>query len=123
MEMHYLALDIGKRRTGVAFAESDVGVPVSLPTLEHTTLEELAEQVSALITERKIDHVVLGLPKLPGGEEGEQATYVRSFLPTLTKLGIPYSFIDERYSTQRTPDIDPDAAAACSILAVKLDLE
>ena len=117
--MRYLALDIGSRRTGVAYAESDMGIPFPLETIQHTSLEELEQEVHRLLQDRSVDRVIIGLPLLPSGEEGEQVEYVRSFLPFLE--GIPYELVDERYTTPKGQNGDGDSHAACQILSVILD--
>jgi len=128
----YLALDLGKSRTGVAFCDSDIGVPVALDTIEHRSRKELLTRVRTIVAERRIDSLVVGLPLLPSGEEGEQATWVRSCAEDLQKIGLPLDFVDERYSTPQTRhrlskneaisggSLDGDAAAACGILQTHL---
>ena len=119
--MNYLALDIGKRRTGVAFAEDEVGVPLSLETLIHESEDALLSAVQKLYTDRHIDHIVIGLPLLLSGEEGSQASFCKDIAHTLSERGISCSLLDERYSTPRNTEIDPDSAAACAILSTFLD--
>ncbi len=119
--MRYLALDIGSRRTGVAYGESSLGIAHPLETITHTSLEELHSRIEPLLKERKVDHLVIGLPRLPSGDEGEQARFVRSFLPLIGDF--PYSLIDERHTTPKGQEGDGDSHAACQILTVKLDLE
>lgn len=121
---HFLALDIGLARTGVAFGDDEQDFIVALDTLHHSTLDELATQVSRLVCEKKIDRMVVGLPRLPSGEEGEQAGIVRAAAKVIrSKTGLSVDFIDERYTT-KTPlsglKSDPDAESACQILSVYL---
>lgn len=120
-EMRYIALDIGQRRTGVAYAESGLGVPFPLETITHTSLEELYTKLKPLLEERSIDEIIIGLPLLPSGDEGSQAEFVRSFSSLLGDF--PHEFLDERYTTSREKISDGDARSACEILTVKLDLE
>ena len=121
--MHYFALDIGTRRTGIAFADDEGRVPVALETIKHASFDALEEQLLSLIKERAIDHIILGLPLLLSGAEGEQVVVVRDFARRLSKRDIPLSFIDERYTTPRTAEIDGDSAAACQILQTFLDIK
>ena len=129
--MRYLALDIGTKRTGVAYGDDDVGIALALPTLTHNSMEELQEHVRALVKERRIDRLVVGLPLLPGGTEGSQATLVREAAAPLQSEGISVDFIDERHTTSKkpkrrsrkhAPDIprgDPDSVAASQILEMR----
>jgi putative Holliday junction resolvase len=126
--MRFLALDIGERRTGVAYLDDATGVPLPLDTLHHANEAEFRAQVSALVDARKIDSIVVGLPRLPDGSEGAQARFVRERAAGLPSLSLPLEFIDERYTTPQRKtghkegkmpgSDDPDAAAACEILRV-----
>jgi putative Holliday junction resolvase len=132
LNMHrYLALDIGTRKTGVAFASDDTGIALPLPTLQHQSIKELVDQVTTLCRERSITQMVIGLPRLLSGEEGEQALYVRGVADQLAVLQLPITFVDERYTTSGTgsrlekrvkidTEIDDNAAAASHILGVFL---
>ena len=119
--MRVLALDIGTRRTGVAFATFPPGIALILPTLRHTSIPRLLDQVAQLVHVRRIDHIVVGLPLLSSGKEGVQAQRVRALLPSLAFLNARVSTLDERYSTVRNSPQDPDAMAAWEILTVFID--
>jgi len=116
--MTILALDIGKRRTGVAFADDDMRVPLALDTLNHASDDEFLEKVLSLMSEKDISKVVVGLPLLPSGEEGSQVEFVRSITQKLEDRGISVEYIDERYTTPKKGLSDGDAAAACAILGL-----
>lgn len=112
-----LALDIGMRRTGVAYLDEETAVPLPLDTIAHRTTEELLDRIGVLVAERKIDSLVVGLPLLPSGQEGAQATYVRTVAEQMTVRGFPpLTFRDERYTTPRSRTGDPDASAALNLL-------
>lgn len=117
--MRILALDVGERRTGVAFIDSTAAVPLALQTIEHASTSELFEAVQSLITDRIIDHIILGLPYLPSGEEGAQAKYVRSIGDHLEEIA-PLTYVDERYSSHNPHGIDHNAAAACKLAEIGL---
>ena len=114
-----LALDIGTKRTGVAYLDESVGVPLPLPTITHGNEQELVDAVRALAAQRGADRLIIGLPRLPGGEEGAQASLVRKTADQLQQAtALPMVFVDERYTTPREPsDRDPNAEAAWNILA------
>lgn len=111
-----LALDLGKRRTGVAYFDDAVGIPLPLATLVAAGDEELTRQIIALARERKVDRLLVGLPLLPSGAEGSQATWTRTIVRILTDCGYAVSLLDERYSTPRGKAADPDALAALNLL-------
>jgi putative Holliday junction resolvase len=120
--MRVLALDIGLRRTGVAFADMSHGIPLPLPTLRHASMEELAEQVRSVVAARKITTVVVGIPLLPSGGSGKQTEIVRDAVAHFAlSPEIAIEEFDERYTTLKDPEIDDrDAAAACQILTTYL---
>lgn len=120
--MLLLALDIGNRRTGVALADDTAGFVMALDTIHHKKEEELIDAIDVIVKKRQISELIVGLPRLPGGEEGSQAVHVRAVVEKLTaKIGIPVTLIDERFSTHAAKNgSDPDAAAACSMLDVIL---
>lgn len=121
--MRLLALDLGRRRTGVAFADSSVGVPLALDTIQTGSEKDLVDQILQLCDEREIDLVVLGLPLLPSGDEGSQSAFAHLIGERLIDAGVEVGYLDERYTTQARPkkdDVDGDASAACEILLMFL---
>ncbi|MCK5016079.1 MAG: Holliday junction resolvase RuvX [Candidatus Peribacteraceae bacterium] len=118
--MNVLALDIGLRRTGVAFADVSTGVPVALDTIHHKSFDELFLRIKKILEDKKVNHMVLGLPLLPSGDEGEQCEHVRNFANLLENV-ITYSTVDERYTSFSNREVDSDASAAVHILQTYLD--
>lgn len=110
-----LALDIGTKRTGVAFLDEAIQIPLPLATLHHDSVSSLLSQLSSLIEERHIDRLIVGLPLLPSGEEGSQTRLVRSIVEQMLARGWPVTFKDERYTTPRGKSADPDAIAALNL--------
>lgn len=120
--MKYLGIDVGTRRSGIAFADSKDDILFSLKTFNHKTEDELFLEITRLVTEKQIDEVVLGNPLLLSGEAGKQSGIVLALAQRLSEVRIPYSLCDERYTSNGANLYDKDAAAACEILAVKLNL-
>ncbi len=128
-----MGLDIGDERTGVAFADQEVGIPHAHSTLNKTVAES---QILALITERSVDTVVVGLPLNDDGSEGPQCLKVRAVVKRLVKrTQAKFIFVDEygssveaievlRQSGRRIRDKgDVDSASAAIILQRYLDSE
>ena len=118
-----LALDIGNRRTGVAFADESSGYIIALDTVRHHTEQELIDAVIPIVQHRTIAELIIGLPRLPQGEEGSQAMVARNIGEALSQsLSIPVMYVDERFtSMNRVKGTDPDAQAACTLLSIVLD--
>jgi len=111
-----LAIDIGTKRTGLAFLDEETGVPIPLSTLHHEDTASLLSQLAAIMEERRIDQCIVGLPLLPSGQEGSQAAFVRSIAEQMRLRGWAITFKDERYTTPRGKSADPDAIAALNLL-------
>lgn len=98
--MKILGIDYGDRYIG--FAECDENEIIAYP-LEAVKIKSMREgiDVSAKIAERdKIGRIVIGLPLMPDGAEGERALKTRAFGRVLAKVtGINVEYYDERLST------------------------
>ena len=119
-----LALDLGLRRTGVAFGDDEKFMIIALDTIAHKTTDELIAALGPIITARKVSRLIVGLPRLLDGSEGKQANIVREMAQTIeAKLSLPIEFIDERYTTNSVKKMtgDPDAQSACVLLEIALD--
>ena len=107
----------------MAFAGEKDGFVMALETLHHSSEDDLLNQVSALTKERGINELIIGLPRLPQGEEGSQAQKITMLAARLEKdLSLKVTLIDERYTSMtRENGVDPDARAACALLSVVVD--
>jgi putative Holliday junction resolvase len=98
--MRRLGIDLGTVRTGVAIAEPEVQVATPLCTLRHQNLAEAVSKVSALVSERDIRQVIVGLPLLLDGTEGDAARRVRQFAGALhATTAVSVRLWDERLSS------------------------
>lgn len=118
--MNVIALDVGERHTGVAYADMRTSIPLPLATIAHRDVTDLVARVIALCTERSVTQLVIGLPLLPCGKEGTQARTVREVAANLRDAGLCTAFVDERYTTPKRAS-DAHADAACEILRTALD--
>jgi putative Holliday junction resolvase len=91
--MRFLALDVGERRIGLAYGDTDVKITTPQGALvnDENVLAELANIIERL----RIDQLVIGLPRNSRGEETKQSAYVREFSAGLASLGRPIVFQDE----------------------------
>jgi putative holliday junction resolvase len=95
-----LALDLGKRRIGLALSD-ELGITAQgLETLERTNIREDLARLSHLATEKNVALILMGNPLHMSGREGRQVEYTRDFAARLgTATGLPIEFWDERLTT------------------------
>lgn len=95
-----LALDLGKKRIGLALSDALGMTAQGLPTLERTTLREDLRHLSHLARENNVSLILLGLPLHLSGAEGRQASWVREFGERLgAETGVKIGYWDERLTT------------------------
>jgi putative Holliday junction resolvase len=97
-----LALDVGKKRIGLALSD-ELGITAQgLPTLERRNKRTDFAALSALVREYGVGQIVLGLPLRMSGEEGTQADWVRSFADELKGyVDVPIDLRDERWTSKQ----------------------
>ena len=130
--MKYLAIDVGRKRTGLAVCDPSETITSPLVVI---TGRDVIEQIVRAVMENEIDAVVVGLPLNMDGSEGPQAKAVREFASQLReRLDIPMHFQDERLTsfsaddklavadfTRKKKRKRQDAIAAAEILAAFLE--
>ena len=95
-----LALDVGKRRIGLAISDGLGITAQGLPTLQRTTVREDLANLADLSRERDVTLFLVGDPLHMSGDKSRQAQYIRDFAARLTeRTGIPVQFWDERLTT------------------------
>ena len=93
-----LALDFGRVRIGAAISDELQLLAHPLETIpaDKNTLSRIAE----IVSQRKIDHVVTGVPRQMNGQMGAAATEVLEFVEKLRAvLPCPVVTSDERLTT------------------------
>jgi putative holliday junction resolvase len=95
-----LALDVGKKRIGLAVSDA-LGISAQgLPTFQRTRIREDLRQLAALVREREISLLLVGHPLHMSGTESRQAVYTREFAERLrAETGVPVVYWDERLTT------------------------
>ncbi len=115
----FLALDLGTRRTGVAFGNRLLRSARPLATVQATGDTRMA-QIQSRVQEWQPEALVVGVPFHPDGAEHENTLLARKFARSLRgRFKLPVFEVDERYSTTEALSNgsgDPDAGAACVIL-------
>ena len=96
-----LALDVGRRRIGLAVSDALGITAQGLPTYERGNIRQDLIYFGTLCRERGIGSLLIGLPlHMRSGDESRQAEYVRDFAAKLKlETGLPIVFWDERLTT------------------------
>ena len=95
-----LGLDLGSKTIGIAICDSSFAIASPLETLRRRKFTQDAIDLAALIAERDVGGLVLGLPRNIDGSEGPRAQSTRQFAANLLgRSDIPIAFWDERFST------------------------
>ena len=95
-----LALDLGKRRIGLAISDPLGITAQGLPNLVRTTKRADLALLQQLIRQREVGLVLLGNPIGMRGAEGRQSGWVREFAGAIEKYtGLPVKLWDERLTS------------------------
>jgi len=105
--MRFLGIDHGTRRIGLAYGD-DIGVATPLPAI---TTADPAKQwacLGALLKDRRITEVVLGLPLNMDGSSGPKAKEVEAFAQRIrSDFGLPVHLVDERLTSYEAESTIP----------------
>lgn len=130
-----LAIDYGKKRTGLAVTDILRITANPLITIE---TKQLMTWLKDYFAKEIVDEVVVGYPKQMNGEDSESMQYIRVFLAQFEQTfpSIPIKLYDERFTSvlahqamidggmkrsQRQNKMMVDKIAACIILEGYLD--
>jgi putative holliday junction resolvase len=95
-----LALDLGKKRIGLAVSDPLRITAQGLPNLDRTNKRTDLAALDALVKDREIGLFLMGNPINMGGKEGRQSGWVREFAAALESYtGVPVQFWDERLTS------------------------
>ena len=98
--MAIIAIDFGKRRIGLAIAESADSAAYPLGTITRVSRDKDLEQLRSWIDSRAASQLVVGLPLNMDGSEGSSARAARTFGAQLaTHLQLPVDYADERLTS------------------------
>jgi putative holliday junction resolvase len=93
-----LALDFGRARIGVAISDELLLLAHPLETIPAN--EQALSRVAEIVRERKVDHVIAGIPRQMNGQIGAAATEALQFVEKLRAiLPCPVATWDERLTT------------------------
>jgi putative Holliday junction resolvase len=122
--MRILALDHGSARCGCAVCDPTETIVRPIGAIAKPDSGEGQNALAELIDAESVELVLIGLPRLPSGEEGAQAAAARSFAGRLrAKIAVPVELYDERFTTRMAQasihegaSADEDSLAAAHLL-------
>jgi putative Holliday junction resolvase len=96
-----LALDLGKKRIGIAISD-ELGITAQgLETMERRGRRDDIEDLRKLVVERGVTRILMGDPLHMSGDSSRQGAYTREFAGELErKTGLPVELRDERWTSR-----------------------
>ena len=95
-----LALDLGRKRIGMALSDPLHLTAQGLPTLQRINLRTDLDAIDELASEHEVELILMGFPLHMDGREGRQTEYTRDFAERLTaRTGRAVRFWDERMTS------------------------
>lgn len=93
-----LALDYGRKRTGVAVSDPLKIIANGLTTVASHELLAFIQQYTA---KEQVERIIIGLPKQMSGELSESMNYIQPFVVRLKKAfpDMPVEYVDERFTS------------------------
>lgn len=95
-----LGLDLGRKRIGVAGCDGTGLIATGLETIYRKSFAQVVANLEAIIRDREVQVLVVGLPYSMDGTVGPQARQVLKFAQALsTALQLPVEYVDERLTS------------------------
>lgn len=95
-----LALDYGRRKIGVALADSEARIAEPYTTLERINRNEDMRRLREFARDHHVKQIVVGLPLRLDGTPGEMAGEATRFAERVRKqLALPVELVDERLTS------------------------
>ena len=93
-----LAIDYGKKRTGIAVTDIMQLIANGLTTV---ATHELLTFLTNYLAKEQVERIIVGLPKQANNEESENMSRIRPFVKTLEKSfpNLPVEYVDERFTS------------------------
>ena len=93
-----LAIDYGRKRTGVAVSDAMQIIANGLTTVP---THELLDFITGYVEKEPVERILVGLPKQMNNEASESMKYIDPFVRSLKKRlpEIPVEFVDERFTS------------------------
>jgi putative Holliday junction resolvase len=98
--MRILAIDHGTKRVGLALSDETGTIAQPLQFLPAEPAAKLLDRLKEIAAERKVEQIVVGIPRNMNGTYGPAAEKARAFVASLKQvLTVPVHTWDERLTT------------------------
>jgi putative Holliday junction resolvase len=98
--MRILAIDHGTKRFGLALSDETGTIAQPLQFLPAEPAAKLLDRLKETVDERKVEQIVVGIPRNMNGTYGPAAEKARAFVAALRQiLTVPVQTWDERLTT------------------------
>jgi putative Holliday junction resolvase len=95
-----LALDVGKKRIGLAVSDELAFTAQGIDTLHRTRIREDLERLRSIAVQWNVHTLLVGRPLHMSGDESRQSEYTREFAERLGEhLRLPVVYWDERLTS------------------------
>tara|TARA_B100002019_G_scaffold279262_1_gene280949 strand:- start:430 stop:840 length:411 start_codon:yes stop_codon:yes gene_type:complete len=94
-----LGVDYGEIRIGLALSDNTKRIAFPFKTIKNKNIDILLDVFRKLSFEKNIDSIVIGLPLGMNGKDTPQTKNVRIFSKSISVLGLPIFFQDERLTS------------------------
>lgn len=104
--MKILGIDYGDRYIGFAETDPLEIISTAICSIVVKSMKQAIEEAEKIIKRDNIGHIVIGLPLMPDGSEGERASKTRAFGRVLSRVsGLRVDYADERYTTYEAEEL------------------
>ncbi len=101
-----IGIDFGEKRIGIAISDLAYISATPYKILENKGFRLVSEKLAKILAEKEVGFIVLGLPMMMDRNIGETAKKIINFAKKLEeKFNIPYSFVDESYSSSIAEEV------------------
>ena len=108
-----MALDVGKKRIGLAVSDELKITAQGLETLQRINIRTDLEKLKEIAREWNVGCLLIGEPLHMSGSESRQSEYTRHFAERLGNfLDLPVVFLDERLTSVEAERLLRDAGAS-----------
>jgi putative Holliday junction resolvase len=101
-----LGLDIGLKRVGIAGCDGTGLIATGITTLVRSSFDRDVAYLKKIVSERRVQILVAGLPYSLSGELGAQARQVQKYATRIaTALDLPLEYVDERLTSVEAEEL------------------